>query len=51
MACMLALVCHFLAKNMETIELPLVAAESVGRLGIVNRVIAAVSYLIWGARG
>lgn len=39
------------APNMETIELPLVAAESVGRLGIVNRVIAAISYLIWGSSG
>jgi D-alanyl-D-alanine carboxypeptidase (penicillin-binding protein 5/6) len=39
------------APNMEIIEVPLVAAESVGQLGIVNRVIAAVCYLIWGASG
>jgi serine-type D-Ala-D-Ala carboxypeptidase (penicillin-binding protein 5/6) len=39
------------APNMETIEVPLVAAESVERLGMVNRVLAAVSYLIWGAGG
>lgn len=39
------------APDTKTIELPLVAAESVERLGMFNRVMAAVGYLIWGAGG
>ena len=39
------------APDTKTIEVPLVAAEGVERLGVFNRVIAAVGYLIWGAGG
>lgn len=37
------------APNTETMELPLLAAENVERLGVLNRVLAAVTYLVWGA--
>jgi serine-type D-Ala-D-Ala carboxypeptidase (penicillin-binding protein 5/6) len=36
------------APDMKTIERPLLAAADVGPLGMVGRVKAAVSYLIWG---
>ncbi len=39
------------APDTETIDLPLLAGESVKRLGMFNRVLAAVGYLIWGAGG
>jgi serine-type D-Ala-D-Ala carboxypeptidase (penicillin-binding protein 5/6) len=39
------------APDTKTIELPLVAGEAVDRLGMINRVMAAVGYLIWGAGG
>lgn len=39
------------APDMEAIELPLMAGESVERLGVLKRVMAAVGYLVWGAGG
>ncbi len=39
------------APDTETIDLPLLAAESVERLGMFKRVMAAVGYLIWGPGG
>lgn len=39
------------APEIETIELPLFAGAGVERLGVLNRVMAAVGYLIWGAGG
>jgi len=36
------------APGIETIEKPLVAAESVGRLGLTGRIAAAAKYLFWG---
>ena len=36
------------APNLETMSVPLVAANSVGRLNASGRLSAAVSYLIWG---
>jgi len=39
------------APNMDPIERPLVSGEDVNRLGMLSRVMAAVSYLLWGAGG
>ena len=39
------------APDTEAMELPLVAGDTVERLGMFNRVMAAVSYMIWGAGG
>jgi D-alanyl-D-alanine carboxypeptidase (penicillin-binding protein 5/6) len=39
------------APDIETIEMPLFAGAGVDRLGMLNRVMAAVGYLIWGAGG
>jgi len=38
------------APGVETRELPLIAGESVGQLGAVGRIGAAVSYLVFGAQ-
>jgi serine-type D-Ala-D-Ala carboxypeptidase (penicillin-binding protein 5/6) len=39
------------APDTPTVELPLLAAESVEQLGMFNRVVAALGYLVWGAGG
>jgi serine-type D-Ala-D-Ala carboxypeptidase (penicillin-binding protein 5/6) len=39
------------APDTKTIELPLLAGESVQRLGVLNRAMAVVGYLLWGAGG
>lgn len=39
------------APGVDTVELPLVASESVERLGVFYRVMAALGYLVWGAGG
>mgnify|MGYP001092408418 CR=1 FL=1 len=36
------------APNLKTMELPLVAGSDVGQLGMVGRMGAAVSYLVFG---
>ncbi len=36
------------APNMESIEVPLVAGEGAGQLGLVGRLMAAVNYILWG---
>ena len=37
------------APGFETLEIPLVAGEGVGRLGALGRVVSALNYLIWGS--
>lgn len=37
------------APNMESVEVPLVAGEGAGQLGLVGRLIAAVNYIILGS--
>ena len=37
--------------GIETRELPMLAAADVAQLGTFNRVLAAVTYLLWGAGG
>jgi D-alanyl-D-alanine carboxypeptidase (penicillin-binding protein 5/6) len=37
------------APGFETIEIPLVSGESVGRLGALGRLSSALNYLIWGS--
>ena len=38
------------APDMKPVEFPLVAAQSVDRLGVVGRVATAAGYLVWGKR-
>jgi D-alanyl-D-alanine carboxypeptidase (penicillin-binding protein 5/6) len=37
------------APGINDIELPLVASESVGKLGFAGRITAAINYLLWGS--
>ena len=37
------------APGFETLEVPLVAGEGVGRLGLLGRLASALNYLIWGS--
>jgi len=37
------------APGFETMEIPLVAGEGVGRLGPLGRVVSAMNFLIWGS--
>ena len=37
------------APGFETLEIPLVAGEGVGRLGPLERVVSALNFLIWGS--
>lgn len=37
------------APNLETREIPLLAAEAVGQLGFVGRIGAAIKHVLWGA--
>ena len=39
------------APGMEPVERPLVAGADVGQLSTLNRLIAAVGYLVWGGQG
>ena len=36
------------APDVDTLEIPLVAGDSVGRLGLVGRLGAAFDYIVWG---
>jgi D-alanyl-D-alanine carboxypeptidase (penicillin-binding protein 5/6) len=40
---------HVSAPGFETIEIPLVSGEGVGRLGAMGRLSSALNYLIWGS--
>ena len=37
------------APGFETLEVPLVAGEGVGQLGLLGRLVSALNYLIWGS--
>jgi D-alanyl-D-alanine carboxypeptidase (penicillin-binding protein 5/6) len=37
------------APGFETMEIPLVAGEGVGRLGPLGRAVSAMNFLIWGS--
>jgi D-alanyl-D-alanine carboxypeptidase (penicillin-binding protein 5/6) len=37
------------APGVETIEIPLIADQAVGRLGFAGRVTSALGFLLWGA--
>lgn len=37
------------APNVDTLEIPLVAGDSVAQLGLMGRLIAAFNYILWGS--